>query len=71
LLRRPGLEEGAVAKAAQWLVSKNLVRVEENIIDKKLSLDNEGRIYAEKGLPERRLVDFLREDRRRGGAGRR
>jgi phenylalanyl-tRNA synthetase alpha chain len=59
IAEKAGLEEGAVAKAAQWLVSKNLVRVEENIIDKKVDLDNEGRIYAEKGLPERRLVDFL------------
>ncbi|MEM2548977.1 MAG: hypothetical protein QW689_00895, partial [Nitrososphaerota archaeon] len=59
IAEKTGLDEGAIAKAAQWLASKNLVKVEESIIDKKVELGNEGKIYAEKGLPERRLVDFL------------
>ena len=54
-----GRDVGAVAKAALWLSSKNLVAVEE--IEKKvIGLGEEGKIYAERGLPERKLVEELR-----------
>ncbi|RLG05049.1 MAG: phenylalanine--tRNA ligase subunit alpha [Thaumarchaeota archaeon] len=54
-----GRDVGAVAKAALWLSSKNLVSVEE-IEEKLIGLGEEGRVYAESGLPERRLVEELR-----------
>jgi len=55
-----GRDVGAVAKAALWLSSKNLVKVEE--IEKTyVGLGEEGRLYAERGLPERRLVEELKK----------
>ncbi|MBW3582164.1 MAG: phenylalanine--tRNA ligase subunit alpha [Euryarchaeota archaeon] len=47
-----------VMSAASWLADKGLVEVEE---DKTVlvSLDEEGRLHAEKGLPERRALRAL------------
>ncbi|MEM0328819.1 MAG: phenylalanine--tRNA ligase subunit alpha [Nitrososphaerota archaeon] len=54
-----GRDIGSIAKAALWLSSKGLVEVEE--VEKKLyGLGEEGRIYAERGLPERRLIERLK-----------
>ena len=53
-----GKDVGAVAKAALWLKNKGLIEVEEK--EKKIfKLGEEGKIYSEKGLPERRLIDEL------------
>jgi phenylalanyl-tRNA synthetase alpha chain len=50
---------GSIAKAALWLSSKGLVAVEE--YEKKFyDLGEEGRAYAERGLPERRLIEALK-----------
>jgi len=53
-----GRDVGAVAKAALWLRSKGLVEVEERE-QRIFRLGEEGKIYAEKGLPERRLINEL------------
>ena len=46
----------AVMRASSWLATKNLVKISESIIE-EVTLEPEGALYAEKGLPERRLVD--------------
>ncbi len=53
----------AVNRALYWLVRKGLVEVDERE-DSIISLDEEGKLYVEKGLPERRVLEFLRS---RGG----
>lgn len=50
----------AVMRASSWLATKNLVKVEEKIAQ-EVSLDKEGLLYAEKGLPERRLIEACGE----------
>ena len=53
-----GRDVGSVAKASLWLRNKGLIDVEER--ERKIfSLGEEGRIYAEQGLPEKRLVEEL------------
>jgi phenylalanyl-tRNA synthetase alpha chain len=46
----------AVMRASSWLATKNLVKIEETIIE-EVSLEDEGLLYAVKGLPERQLVE--------------
>lgn len=54
-----GRDVGSIAKAALWLLSKGLVTVEE--YERRIyGLGEEGRIYAERGLPERRLLERLK-----------
>ncbi|MCD6341495.1 MAG: phenylalanine--tRNA ligase subunit alpha [Thaumarchaeota archaeon] len=49
---------GSVAKAASWLLNKGLIEVEERE-RKVFGLGEEGRLYVDRGLPERWLVDEL------------
>lgn len=51
----------SVAKACGWLSDKNLVKITESKPMKFVVLDLEGREYLTTGLPERRLVEFLRQ----------
>lgn len=51
----------SIAKACGWLRDKGLVSIQEVSAKKFLTLDVEGEEYAVKGLPERRLVEFLRQ----------
>ncbi len=48
-----------VRRGVEWLRSKNLVNINERA-DRLLSIGPEGRKSVEQGLPERRLVNFLR-----------
>jgi phenylalanyl-tRNA synthetase alpha chain len=57
---KTGLAHAAVMRAALSLESRNLVRISERRIQ-RISLNDEGRTYAEVGLPERRLVNKLIE----------
>ena len=45
----------AVMRASSWLGTKNLVKIDEKITE-EISLDKEGLLYVEKGLPERRIA---------------
>jgi len=49
-----------VAKAALWLSTKGLAEVEERV-RRKARLGEEGKLYAAEGLPERRLLNLLRD----------
>ncbi len=50
----------AVAKACSWLQSKGLVKIEEQVTARLLTLGREGREYARASLPERKLVKLLK-----------
>jgi phenylalanyl-tRNA synthetase alpha chain len=58
LMKKSGLSDAAVMRAAITLQEKGLVRIHEQ---KKtfLKLNSEGRLHAGKGLPERRLIAAL------------
>jgi len=51
----------AIAKSCGWLMSKQLVEVTEAGESRRLTLGEEGRRYFHDGLPEVRLVNYLRE----------
>ena len=53
-------QEVEVMNAASWLRSKKLVKI-ENHIKTIYSLDKEGKIYSEKGLPEKRALKIISE----------
>ncbi len=56
---RTKLRVSAVNRALYWLVRKGLAEVEEEK-DCAVALGEEGRLYAERGLPERRALEYLR-----------
>lgn len=63
---RLSVNVGAVAKSAEWLAAKGLAEPSTASITHVVSLGEEGLVYAEKGLPERRLAEALRSQ---GGSG--
>lgn len=55
-----GLNLGAVAKSAEWLAEKGLAEPSRASVVHVVTLGEEGVVYAERGLPERRLVEVLK-----------
>ncbi|MBN1385607.1 phenylalanine--tRNA ligase subunit alpha [Candidatus Woesearchaeota archaeon] len=55
-----GLEEIKVMRAFQWLSNKGLVEIESSSAD-FISLDKNGVVYADKGLPEKRFLEAVRK----------
>ncbi|MBD3388850.1 MAG: phenylalanine--tRNA ligase subunit alpha [Candidatus Altiarchaeales archaeon] len=53
-----GLPVDAVQRATSWLKTKGLVEVVEHISE-DVTLEDEGKAYAEKGLPERQLLNII------------
>ncbi len=53
-----GLQEVEVMRALQWLQNKELVTLSEEI-QEVISLDKNGQLYKEKGLPEKRFLKTL------------
>ena len=53
-----GLGRDAVEKACSWAETKGVVSFREEV-SRSFNLTDEGRTYAEDGLPERRLRDML------------
>ncbi|MDD5112292.1 MAG: phenylalanine--tRNA ligase subunit alpha, partial [Candidatus Altiarchaeota archaeon] len=58
LAKKSGLQQDAVLRACSWLSTKNLVAVSERLT-KEISLDKEGKSYAERGLPERQIASAV------------
>ena len=52
------LTETELLRAALWLANKGLARVEKRT-EERISLDENGRLYAGQRLPERRFVAAL------------
>ena len=53
-----GLSRDAVEKACAWAETKQVVSVEEEV-SRTFNLTDEGLIYAEEGLPEKRLIRLV------------
>ena len=58
LISECNLSDAAVMRTALTLTEKNLVRIQEEK-HRIVRLNNEGKIHAKKGLPERRLINAL------------
>jgi phenylalanyl-tRNA synthetase alpha chain len=61
LLKASGLDESRLDMASGWLQSKGLLDVKEESITSLVSLTETGREYLEKGTPEMRIINALRE----------
>ena len=64
IVNSTGLNYASVMRAALSLKERNLIEISEEKRT-RISLNEEGREYAEKGLPERRLIEALK---RMGGS---
>jgi len=61
IAEKSSLPLDAVMRATSWLSTKNLIKVEEKLYE-EISLDDEGKIYAKKGLPERQVIELAEKD---------
>ncbi len=60
LMQSTGLPEASVNRASAWLSSKGLIDVKEKV-KARTELDFEGKDYLSNGLPERRVLEKLKE----------
>jgi len=60
LIESTKLPEASINRASTWLLSKGLVDIKEKV-RKKIDLDFEGTDYLANGLPERRVLELLKE----------
>ena len=58
IMERSGLAHAAVMRAALSLSNKNLIKINEMVLA-YAQITNEGKTYAIKGMPERRLLNSL------------
>jgi phenylalanyl-tRNA synthetase alpha chain len=61
LLKSSGLDESRLDMASGWLQSKGLLDVKDESITSLVSLTETGREFLEKGTPELRIINALRE----------
>jgi phenylalanyl-tRNA synthetase alpha chain len=64
ILHSSGLDESRLDMASGWLQTKGLLEVRDDSITSFVSLTEIGREYLEKGTPELRVIDALRDGRR-------
>ncbi len=58
LVEKTKLQEVEVMRGLQWLESKNVLRINKKVTE-IIHLDTNGKIYLEKGLPEKRFLEVL------------
>jgi phenylalanyl-tRNA synthetase alpha chain len=61
ILSSSGLDESRLDMASGWLQTKGLLEVREESVLSLVSLTETGRAYLEKGTPEMRIINALRE----------
>jgi phenylalanyl-tRNA synthetase alpha chain len=61
VLKSSGLDESRLDMASGWLQSKSLLEVREESVTSFVSLTETGKEYAEKGTPEMRIIEALRQ----------
>lgn len=62
LCTKTGLKDVEVTRAVQWLANKELVSLTSSSVE-RICLDANGKLYLEKGMPERRFLAVLHEDK--------
>ncbi len=61
ILKFSGLDESRLDMASGWLQTKGLLEVKDESVTSLVSLTETGREYLEKGTPEMRIINALRE----------
>lgn len=64
IMASSGLDESRLDMASGWLASKGLVEIKEGSAAYQVSLTETGRQYHEKGTPEMRIINALKQGRR-------
>ena len=60
LVETTGMKEVEVMRALQWLSNKGIIKIKEEEED-MIELGKNGRLYKNKGLPERRFLNAIKE----------
>ena len=63
LIDSTNLPEASINRASTWLLSKGLVDIKETVKE-KTGLDFEGKDYLANGLPERRVLELLKTEKK-------
>ncbi len=63
IMSASGLDESRLDMAAGWLQTKGLLDVKDESVTSFVSLTETGKEYHQKGTPENRIIDALREGR--------
>jgi len=61
VMNKSGLDDSRLDMASGWLQSKEVLSVQDLSVTSLVSLTETGREYAEKGTPEMRIINALRE----------
>src|SRR5512142_3386571 len=61
ILKSSGLDDSRLDMASDWLQTKGLLEVKDESVTSLVSLTETGREYLEKGTPEMRIINALRE----------
>src|SRR5512143_3004979 len=61
ILKSSGLDDSRLDMASGWLQTKGLLEVKDESITSFVSLTETGKEYLEKGTPEMRIINALRE----------
>ncbi len=64
ILGKSGLDESRLDMASGWLQTKSLLDVKEESVTSSVSLTETGKLYAEKGTPEMRIIGALKDGKR-------
>lgn len=62
ILEKTGLKESQLRTAIEWLLHKGLIVTETTGVEEIVTLTKTGISYAEKGIPEKRIVQILTEE---------
>lgn len=63
LVKDTGLKQASVSHACAWLSSKDLLKIHEKT-EERIKLGKEGKEYLEKGLPERWVLEEVKDEER-------
>ncbi len=63
ILTKSGLDESRLDMASGWLQTKGLLDVKDESVTTQVSLTETGKEYREKGTPEMRIMNALKEGR--------
>jgi len=61
LVKKSGLQEVEVMRALQWLQNKNILKIKTQK-NKLISLGKEGKKYQKEGLPEKNILNFVKDN---------
>jgi phenylalanyl-tRNA synthetase alpha chain len=64
IMSASGLDESRLDMASGWLQTKGLLEVKEESVTSLVSLTDTGKEYREKGTPELRIINALREGKK-------